>query len=80
MLFDFVPENSIVILDDLPAIEKARVDIENAIDRFLLKARSGDKFHLEKESFYLTEEAILRQSDNFQKLLLRRSPYHGFAS
>ncbi|HEX7535221.1 MAG TPA: CarD family transcriptional regulator, partial [Syntrophales bacterium] len=69
-LLDFVPENSILILDDLPAIEKAREDVENEIDRFLLKARAGEKFHLEKESFYLTKEAILRQSDNFQKVLL----------
>jgi len=69
-LFDFVPENSILILDDLPAIEKAREDIENAIDRFLLKARGGEKFYLGKESFCPTEEAILRQSNNFQKVLL----------
>ncbi|MGO9214252.1 MAG: transcription-repair coupling factor [Syntrophales bacterium] len=69
-LFDFVPENSILTLDDPPAIEKARENIEDEIDRFLLKARGGEKFYLQKESFYLTEEAILRQSDNFQKVLL----------
>lgn len=70
-LFDFLPENSILILDDPPAIEKAREDIENAIDRFLLKARSGDKFHLEKKSYYLTEAAVLRQSENYQKVALK---------
>ncbi|MGZ3594661.1 MAG: transcription-repair coupling factor [Syntrophales bacterium] len=69
-LFDFVPENSILILDDLPAIEKAWEDIENETDRFLLKARGGEKFYLQKESFYLTKKTILRQSDNFQKVLL----------
>ena len=69
-LFDFLPENSILILDDLPAIEKELEDIENAIDRFLLKASGGEKLYLEKEFFYLTEAAILRQSDNFQKVLL----------
>jgi transcription-repair coupling factor (superfamily II helicase) len=69
-LLDFAPENSILIFDDLPAIEKAQGDIENAIDRFLLKARGGEKFYLEKESFYLTDETVLRQYDNFQKVFL----------
>ena len=69
-LFDYISQDSILIFDDLPAIENAQEDIENAIDRFLLKARSGEKFYLEKKFFYLTEETIFRQFDAFQKVFL----------
>ena len=67
-LFDYISQDSILIFDDLPAIDKAGEEIENAIDRFLIKARSGEKFYLEKKSFYLTADAIHRQSDAFQKV------------
>ncbi|HUH65566.1 MAG TPA: transcription-repair coupling factor [Syntrophales bacterium] len=69
-LFDYIPQDSILILDDLPAIENAREDIENTVDRFLLKAKAGEKFYMEKESFSLTDEAVLRQVDDFQKVYL----------
>ncbi len=69
-LSDYIPQDSIIIFDDLPAIEKAREDTENALDRFLLKARSGEKFYLEKDFFCLTKEIILRQADNLQRIFL----------
>ena len=69
-LFDYMPQDSILVFDDPPAIENAREDIENSIDHFLLKARSGEKFYLEKKSCYLTGETIVRQSDAFQKMSL----------
>jgi transcription-repair coupling factor (superfamily II helicase) len=69
-LFDYISQDSMIIIDDLPVVEKAGEEIENVIDRFLLKAGSEEKFYLEKKFFHLTEEAILRQADPFQKVYL----------
>ncbi len=69
-LFDYISQESIIIIDDQPVVEKAGEEIENAIDRFLLKIRSEEKFYLEKKFFHLTEETVLKQADTFQRVYL----------
>jgi len=69
-LFDYMPENSLLIFDDFPLIERVETDIENDIDRFLLKARKEEKFYLEKNAYYLTKESILSRCNDFQKIYL----------
>lgn len=69
-LFDYMPENSLLIFDDLPMIEHVESDIENDIDHFLRKTRKEEKFYLEKNAYYLTKESILQRSNAFQKIYL----------
>ncbi len=53
-LFDYLPTAGLLILDDPPAIGQELEKTENDLDRFLLKARDAERFHLEKESAYLS--------------------------
>jgi len=69
-LFDYVPKNSIVVLDDFPALEQAGESIENGIDRFLLKARNEGKFYLEKDSFFVPVNNLLKEYEHFQSVYL----------
>lgn len=73
-LFDYMQDDCTIIFDDLPMVEKAEADVENEIDRFLLKARKEEKFFCEKETCYLTKDAILKRFDDFPKVYLEGLP------
>ncbi|HYA15301.1 MAG TPA: transcription-repair coupling factor [Syntrophales bacterium] len=70
MFFDYIPEDCAFIFDDFPAVEKAQEDTENDMDRFLLKARNEEKFYLEKDFYYLSKDAFLKQCANFAQVYL----------
>lgn len=72
--FDYMPEDFILIFDDFPAIERARENIENETDRFLLKARNEETFYLEKDSCYSARELILQKCNDFRKVYLEGLP------
>ena len=57
-LFDYLPAGGLFILDDPLSIAQAEEKIENDLDRFLLKARTEERFHLEKESSFLTAAEV----------------------
>ena len=69
-LFDYLPEDSMMILDNSVSIRRSEESIENEIERFLMKARNEGKFHLEKESSYLTGETWRRRCEVFQQVHL----------
>ncbi|MCX5854363.1 MAG: transcription-repair coupling factor [Deltaproteobacteria bacterium] len=68
--FDYLPMDSIMIFDNILSIRQAEERIENEIDRFLMKARSEEKFHLEKTSSYLTGAQWQGCCEPFQKVHL----------
>ncbi|MDO9229617.1 MAG: transcription-repair coupling factor [Syntrophales bacterium] len=57
-LFDYLPAGGLLVLDDPLAIALAQERIENDLDRFILKAHDGERFHLEKEAAYLTSAEV----------------------
>ena len=57
-IFEHLPGDCIAIIDDSPAVEHARTDLENQIDRFLSRAAGDEKFFLEKEDSYLAGEDL----------------------
>ena len=57
-LFDYFPSNGLIILNDPLAVAQAEEKTENNIDRFLLKARTEERFFLNKESSYLTAAEV----------------------
>ena len=67
-VFDYVPENSIVIFDNFIDIEQAEEKIANNINRFLLKAKREEKFYLEREAFYISTEDLRQRFKDFQKV------------
>ena len=56
--FDYLPAGGLLVLDDPLAIALAQERIENDLDRFILKAHDGERFHLEKEAAYLTSAEV----------------------
>lgn len=57
-LFDHLPANGLLVIDDPLVVGQAAEKIENDLDRFLLKAHDGERFHLEKEAAYLTAAEV----------------------
>jgi transcription-repair coupling factor (superfamily II helicase) len=68
--FDYLPGGSIMVFDDMISIRQSEERIDNEIDRFLMKARSEEKFHLEKSSSYIVGEDWLRRCEAFQQVHL----------
>ena len=68
--FDYLPGNSLVVLDDPPAIVQGLEETENGIDRVLLKAREEHRFFLEKDVSYLLQKALLEGLSALQQLSL----------
>ena len=57
-LFDYLPATGPLVLDDPLAVSQALEKVENDLDRFLLKARDAERFHLEKETAHLTAAEV----------------------
>jgi transcription-repair coupling factor (superfamily II helicase) len=68
--FDYLPKDGIMVFDDMISIRHAEERIENEIDRFLMKARSEEKFHLGKSSSYITGEDWRARCEAFQQVHL----------
>ncbi len=72
--FDFVSSGALLVLNDPAAMAQSLEQIENAVDRFLLKARSEDRFFLEREASYQSGEQLRPQCERFQRILLEGLP------
>jgi len=69
-LFDYLPAGGLLVLDDPLAIAPAQERIENDLDRFILKAHDGERFHLEKEAAYLTSAEVSGRPQEMRQLHL----------
>ncbi len=58
MLFDYLPDDSLLVYDDFFAQRQAGKEIENELDRFLLKAKLEETFYLEKDAFFTSREDL----------------------
>ncbi|MDZ4200274.1 MAG: hypothetical protein U1E27_13440, partial [Kiritimatiellia bacterium] len=73
-LFDFVPRQALLIHDDPAVMARGLEEIENTVDRFLLKARSEGRFFLEREASCLSGEQLRSQSGHFQRIVFQSLP------
>ncbi|PKN59990.1 MAG: transcription-repair coupling factor, partial [Deltaproteobacteria bacterium HGW-Deltaproteobacteria-11] len=73
-LFDFIPERALLILNDPATMAQSLEQIENTVDRFLLKARSEDRFFLEREASYQNGEQLRLHCERFQRIMLEGLP------
>ena len=69
-LFDYLPAGGLLLLDDPLAIASAQERIENDLNRFILKAHDGERFHLEKETAYLTSAEVSGRLQEMRQLHL----------
>ena len=67
---DYAPAGSLIVLDDPLALAGAREDLENDLDRFLLKAREENRFHLAREASCLSAGQLDAGLQAFPRILL----------
>ena len=51
-LFDYLPQDGIVLVDDPIGIDVAGQELEKDLDRILRRAKEEERFYLEKESLF----------------------------
>jgi len=66
----YVPEGSIMVLDNLISIRREEERIENEVDRFLMKARSEGKFFLEKASSFIPGDKWRSHCESLRRIYL----------
>ena len=68
--FNYLPQNTLVILDDLLAINQSVQNVENNIDKILFKSKNSGKFYLEKQNAYLAPGETLTALSRFRQIYL----------
>jgi len=67
---EYLPQNTLMVLDDPLAINQAAPGIEQNIEKLLFKAKNSGKFYLEKESAYIDLKSILASMERFGQISL----------
>ena len=67
-LFDYFSSNGLLVLNDPLAVAQAEEKSEGIIDRFLLKARTEERFFLDREFFCLTAVEVADRSRVMQQI------------
>ena len=70
VFLDYAASGSLIVLDDPLALEQAREALENEMDRFLLKAREENRFHLDREASCLDAGQLDAQLRTFPRIVL----------
>ncbi len=69
-IFDYLPNNTRFILNDVLAIRQAAQATEASMDRLLYKAKTGGKFYLESDGVYLDSETLWAKLAGFRQVRL----------
>jgi len=69
-LFDYLPPDGLVAIDDETTLRQAAENIDSQIERFLFRAADEGKFYPEKDSVHLTVEMTARLAAPFQQVFL----------
>ncbi|MDI9570305.1 MAG: transcription-repair coupling factor, partial [Pseudomonadota bacterium] len=67
-LLDYLSPESLLIWDDPLAVDRSRGEHVNEVDRLLLKARQEERFYLERDAYYWTDDQLDRAMAPFQRL------------
>jgi transcription-repair coupling factor (superfamily II helicase) len=69
--FDYLPHDTLIVLDDPLAMQQTARSLENNIDKLLFKAKTSEKFHLDRESIYINPADIAAGLEKFPRLNLQ---------
>jgi transcription-repair coupling factor (superfamily II helicase) len=69
-LFNYLPTNTLMVLDNPLAINQSMQNAELSIDKLLFKTKNSGKFYLEKENAYIDPASILTNIDRFGQISL----------
>jgi transcription-repair coupling factor (superfamily II helicase) len=67
-LFDYLPQNSLLVLDDPAAVHQAAQSAAANIDKLLFKARQSGKFYLESTGLYLDDAQLDARLKTFRQI------------
>lgn len=68
--FDYLPADTLIVLDDPLSLQQSAQSMENNIDKLLFKAKNSDKFYLDKESIYIDQANMFTALEKFPRLNL----------
>lgn len=68
--FDYLPSDTLVVLDDPFSLGQSALSLENNVDKLLFKAVSSNKFHLDKESIYIDQADTFSSLEKFTQVSL----------
>ena len=68
--FDYLPPDTLVVLDDPLSTQQSAQSMESNIDKLLFKAKNSDKFYLDKESIYIDPANTFAALEKFPGLNL----------
>lgn len=69
-LFDYLPKNTLMILDNPLAINQSIQNAELSVDKLLFKTKNSGKFYLEKENAYIDSGSILLNMGRVEHIFL----------
>ncbi|KUG22187.1 transcription-repair coupling factor [hydrocarbon metagenome] len=69
-LFDYLPKNTLMILDNPLAINQSIQNAELSVDKLLFKTKNSGKFYLEKENAYVDPGSILLNMGRVEHIFL----------
>lgn len=70
-LFDYLPKNTLMILDNPLAVNQSIQNAELSVDKLLFKTKNSGKFYLEKENAYIDQDSILLNIDRVEQISLK---------
>ncbi len=68
--FDYLPPDTLVVLDDPLSLHQSALSMQHNIDKLLFKARNSEKFYLDKESIYIDPQNTFAVMEKFPQLNL----------
>jgi transcription-repair coupling factor (superfamily II helicase) len=68
--FDYLPPDTLIVLNDPLSIQQSAQSMENNIDKLLFKAKKSEKFYLDKESVYIDPASFIAAMTQFPRLSL----------
>ncbi|KQC06272.1 MAG: hypothetical protein APR62_08195 [Smithella sp. SDB] len=69
-IFDYLPRNTLMILDNPLALNQSIQNVELSIDKLLFKTKNSSKFYLEKENAYIDPNSILTNVETLGQISL----------
>ncbi len=75
--FDYLPQDSLLVFDDFAALNQSIISTGNEIDRLLFRAKEEERFYLERDASYITEEQLAARFEDYPRLYLNDPDIYG---
>jgi len=74
--FDYCSGNEWLFMDDASSLARSSEDLENTVNRFLMRARTENRFFVESEAFHLSRDTFDDLVSAFRKIRYEELHFH----